>query len=176
MNQNVKQNIQRKIEKKREIEKLSNKSLTIFTVALCCEVILMFLYSALNGSGAYRNAVEDFVAIVSYCTFVFFVILLVSSLVVKAKKGKCKTVSVLRNWGFFTLAVSIAAFLMVSRVMIPQIFSFFGLANLGGVITVKTVRFSGAFAATAIMIATAIYVILAFVYYDMKVRKVKKSK
>ena len=174
MNQNVKQNIQRRIEKKREIEKLSNKSLTIFTVALCCEVILMFLYSALSGSGAYRNAVEDFIAVVSYSAFALFVILLVLSFVVKAKKET--SAKRLRNWGFFILTVSIASFLMVSRVMIPQIFSFFGLANLGGVITVKTVRFSGAFAATAIMIITAIYVILSFIYYDMKVRKIKKSK
>ena len=175
MNQNVKQNIQKKIEKKREIEKLSNKSLTVFTVALFCEVILMFLYSALNGSGAYRNAVEDFIAVLSVIAFVTFIGLLVASLIVKNKKGESAVSVGLRNWSFFALAVSIGSFIMVARVMIPAVLGAIGLANLGGAITVKIVRFTGSFAAGIIMLAIAIYVIAIFVFYNMKIKKIKKS-
>lgn len=175
MNQNVKQNIQKKIEKKREIERLSNKSLTVFTVALFCEVILMFLYSALNGSGAYRNAVEDFIAVFSAVSFVSFIGLLVASLIIKNKKGKSALTVGLRNWSFFALAVSFGSFLMVARVIIPVLFGAVGLANLGGAITVKIVRFTGSFAAGIIMLAIAIYVVAIFVFYNMKIKKIKKS-
>ena len=168
--------MQKKIEIKKEIEKLSNKSLTIFTVALFCEVILMFLASALNGSGAYRSGLDDFVSVTCGVCLGAFILMVVAYFVMKNKKVNVELTKQFMNWGYVVLAVSVGSFFISAPTISPAVFSFIGLTNLGGALAVKMVRFSGTTASDGIMVIVAIYVVAMFVYYNMKANKIKKSK
>ncbi len=176
MKKDVKQAMLKNIDKKKEIERLSNKSLTVFTVVLVFEVLLIFISSGLTATGSMWNAMNNFVTAVCAITFVTFIGLLVSSFVVKNKKGGERTVKVLKDWSFASLATSVGAFIIALPTVLPEVAAVFGLRNLGGAIAVKLVPFSGANASYVIMALLAVYVIISFIYFNIKSKQIKKSK
>lgn len=175
MKKDMKLSMQKKIENKKEIEKLSNKSLTVFTVALFCEVILMFLASALNGTGSYRSALDDFICVTCGAALVVFVAMLIVGSYMK-KNASSELAASVFNWSFVILAVSMGSFFISAPSILPAVLGVVGQEYLGGALAVKMVRFSGTNAAYAIMILIAVYVIFVFVYNNMKAKKIKKSK
>ena len=70
-NTKVAQSAERKLQKKKELERISNKELIIFTVGLVAEVILMFFYSALRQrlGGSSRGARSRFSLFLSVSLF-----------------------------------------------------------------------------------------------------------
>ena len=176
MKKDAKISIERKIEKKKEIEKLSNKSLTIFTIALCFEVVLVFLSSALKSGGSYRAALEDFIFTIYIIGAVGFIGLVGASIYIKKKKNKPELSKTLFNWGIFSLMVAIGATMLAATTVIPNMFKLIGLENIGGVITLALVPYTGATAAYILMAAIAVYVTLMFICNDIKAKKIKKSK
>lgn len=176
MKKDVKLSMQKKIENKKEIEKLSNKSLTVFTAALFCEVILMFIASALNGTGSYRSTFDDFVCITCGVAFVVFAAMLISAFVMKKKNASAELATGILKWSFVALAVSVGSFFISAPSILPVVFKVIGQEYLGGALAVKMVRFSGSGAAYTIMALIAVYTIFIFVYYNMKAKKIKKSK
>lgn len=176
MKKDTNKNMQKKVDKKRELEKLSNKSLTMFTVGIICEVILIFLSSALKVTGATRASIDNFICVILVIALIVFAALLIASCYIKKKNGKEEIAKNLLNWSFFALAVFLGSAMMVETTVIPAIFEFIGLTNIGGVIALKLVPLSGANGAYILMAVVAIYVIAMFIYYNIKSNKIKKSK
>jgi len=158
------------------MKKLSNKSLTVFTVALFCEVILMFLASALNGTGSYRSALDDFICVTCGAALAVFAVMLIAGLYMKKKNASSELAASVFNWSFVILAVSMGSFFISAPSILPAVLGVVGQEYLGGALAVKMVRFSGTNAAYAIMVLIAVYVIFVFVYNNMKAKKIKKSK
>ena len=67
MKKDVKQAMLKNIDKKKEIERLSNKSLTIFTVVLILEVLLIFISSGLTAT-KFQASIASSVVVNSFST------------------------------------------------------------------------------------------------------------
>lgn len=176
MKKNTRQNIQKKAEIKNEVEHLSNKSLIIFTVALICEIVLLFLYSAFQGVGSYISKLQTFVTTVSIIGLILFAAMILISVILKKKKGASALTSGLMSWSFVALAVSVCSFVIYPIDIVTGLFTAIGLANKGGVLALKLSSIMGSKAILVIMLALIVYVIAMFVYYGIKMKKVKNSK
>ena len=175
MKKDVNKNMQKKLDRKKELEKIANKSLTVFTVGLILEVILIFFSSALKVTGATRATLDNFICTVAVIAIIVFLILLAIGLYVK-KNGKEETGKEVLNWSIFSLFVFLGASMMAETTVIPAVFSFIGLTNIGGVIALKLVPLSGANGAYILMAVVALYVVVMFIYHTALSNKIKKSK
>lgn len=169
-------NLQKKIEIKSELERISNKTLLIFTISLISEIILLFLYSAFQGVGSYIAKIQGFVTTIAVLGFIAFVSLLVSGLIIKNKKGASLLTKRLIDWSIASLAISFAAFIIYPIDIVTSLFSLIGLANKGGVLAMKMSVIAGSKATLAVIIGVAVYVIVMFVYYGIRTKKIKNSK
>ncbi len=176
MKKNTSKSLQKKIEIKNELERISNKTLLIFTMALISEIVLLFLYSAFQGVGSYIAKLQGFVTFMSVLGFAAFIGLLVSGLIIKNKRGESLLTKRLIDWSIFSLAVSVASFIIYPIDIVTGLFSVIGLANKGGVIAMKLSSVMGSKAVLAVIIAVAVYVVAMFIYYHIRANKVKNSK
>lgn len=166
---------EKKLQKKKELERISNKQLIIFTVGLIAEVILLFFYSALKSS-AYNGACKV-LEWGSLAFFVIFIALLIIAAVKKKKGAEEKKVKSIRNWGFCSLAFAFGSLFVVSGKLIsdkgldkPD--SLFFRYFTGGTYLNPQ---AGNSVITA-MILVAAYVLIALICLSIKAAKVKKSR
>lgn len=166
MNKTTKENLKGKLERKKEIERLSDKSLLVFTMALLCEVILIFLYSAFKNT--YRPSLSRTLGWISLILFATFIILMVS--------GKRLDKKTLKNWGYFSLASSLCSFVIASNVIIRDVLYLLKLEKVAEYLFGALNIISADKGALAIMIGIAIYVVCSFIYYNIKINNLKKNK
>ena len=175
-NKKVAQSAERKLQKKKELEHISNKELIVFTVGLVAEVILMFFYSALR-STVQVNA-GWVLAWSSLAFFIIFIALIVCSIVNKNKGADEKMVKSLRNWGFCSLAFAAGALFISAGRIITSYCSAHGIDTSTSLARffVSGSYFAPSNAVVITMILVALYVIAAMIYYGILSAKVKKSK
>lgn len=168
-------NPQKKLEKEKELERLSNKELIIFSVGLIAEVILLYFYSALKS--AVRSDAEVILMWLSGIFFVVFAGLLVASILKAKKNGVSKKTRSLKNWGWCSLAFSIGALAISFGRIVQTLLPKMGvdLATSWGRYFVYGSYFQSRSMAVYVMGAVAIYVVAAMIYYAIKSYKVKKS-
>lgn len=172
----TKRDIQKKIEIKNELERISNKTVLIFTVSLVCEIVLLFLYTAFKGVGSHIPKLQSFVTVMSVIGFICFAALILSSCTLKKKQGNAIIVKKLKDWSIVSIVVSIASFFIYPVDIVTGLFTAIGFANKGGVIAMKLTKFMGPVAILAIIVGIVIYVIGMFIYYNIKSNKIKNSK
>ncbi len=166
------ENAKKRIAREKELERLSNKELIVFTCGLVAEIVLMFFYSALKSAVAVKAGWT--LVVLSGVFMAGFIALLVSGIVL-AKKGDKKAAS-LKNWSFLSLAASLSALLISSGRIIAAI-----AEKTGWDLSVSWGRFFvyGQYQpksmAVYFMIAVAVYVIAAMIYFGVKSYKVKKG-
>ena len=115
-NTKLKENAKKRLAKEKELERLSNKELIVFTCGLVVEVILMFFYSALKSNVAVKAGWT--LVVLSGILFLGFIALLVSGILLNKKSEKEKTAKSLINWGIFSLASSVGAlFISMGRIV-----------------------------------------------------------
>ncbi len=176
MKKNTSKSLQKKIEIKNELERISNKTLLVFTMALISEIVLIFLYSAFQGVGSYIAKLQGFVTFMSVLGFVAFAGLLAAGLIIKSKKGASILTKRLIDWSIFSAAVCVAAFIIYPIDIVTTLFSMIGLANKGGVIAMKLSSIMGAKSILFVIIGVALYTTVMFIYYHIKTKKIKNSK
>ncbi len=173
MGKNTKKDIQKKAEIKNQLERISNKTLVIFTVSLIFGIVLLFLYTAFKGVGTYIPKLQGFVTFVSVFTFIGFIALFVTALMLKKKNGVRES---LKNWSIVALVISVCSFFIYPVDIVTSLFSMIGLANKGGVIAMKLSKIMGSTAILTIIIGLIVYVIGVFIYYNIKSNKIKNNK
>lgn len=162
---------------KLEREKIENKMLTVFAVALGSVMILMYLINWFNGSVGFRTAAKTivYVAIVSFIALsVFFKI--------KANKYKkedsLEKAKKYNNWFIFSIVAAVVSFITYPDDIIKFIiredawnwfninywdrFRFFGQGSLGTRLIV-------------LMILIGLYTLGVFIYYGVYLHKAKKA-
>lgn len=172
----TKKDFQKKFEIKNELERISNKTVLIFTVALVCEIVLLFLYTAFKGVGTHIPKLQSFVTVMSIIGLLLFVGLLLASAIVKKNSSKAVLAKKLKDWSIVSIVLCVASFFIYPVDIVTGIFTGIGLANKGGVIAMKLTKFMGPTAILAIIIGIIIYVIGMFIYYHIKSKKIKSSK
>ena len=176
MNKNDIKRIQRKKEVKAELDYISNKSLTMFTVSLMCGIVLLFLYSAFQGYGSHTAKVQGFVTSMAIIGGIGFLGLMIASFITGRKESKKKIAVSLRNWGIVSLVIGIASAYIYPVDLIVDLFKVIGMENKGGALAVKVVNGMGTVAIKRLLIALVIYVVVMFVYYQIKANKIKNKK
>lgn len=176
MKKNNSKSLQKKLEIKNELERISNKTLLIFTMALVSEIVLIFLYSAFQGVGSYVAKLQGFVTFMSVFGFVAFLGLLVSGLIIMKNKGASILTKRLIDWSIASLALSVAAFIIYPIDIVTTVFSAVGLANKGGVIAMKMSSFMGSESVLFVIIGVAVYTAVMFIYYHIITNKIKNGK
>ena len=176
MKKNTSKSLQKKIEIKNELERISNKTLLVFTMALISEILLIFLYSAFQGVGSYIAKIQGFVTFMSVLGFVAFSGLLISGFIIRNKKGESIIAKRLVDWSIFSAAVCISSFIIYPIDIVTTVFSMIGLANKGGVIAMKLSSVMGAKSVLFVIICVAVYTAAMFIYYNIKSKKIKNSK
>ncbi len=162
-------------EKERELERLSNKELIVFTVGLIAEIALMFFYSALKSTVSVKAA---WVLVwLSGAFFIGFAALLISGIVMAKKGGSEKKAASLKNWSFCALAFSVCSLLISTGRIVEKV-----AANTGWDLSLSWGRYfvNGSYfqprsMAVYMMVAVAIYVVAAMIYFAVKSHKIKKS-
>ena len=169
-------NAKKKLEKEKELERLSNKELIIFSMGLVAEVILLYFYSALKS--AVRKDAEVILMWMAGIFFVGFAALLVTSILSAKKNGKTKKSVSLKNWSFCSLAFSVGSFIIPAGNVIREAVQEARI-KAGQDIALhwsrKLYYFDSRSMAEYVMIAVAVYVVAAMIYYAIKSYKVKKS-
>lgn len=163
---------ERKLQKKKELERIANKELTVFTVGLVAEVILMFFYSALKST--VQVTAGWVLAWSSLAFLLIFAGLFVASAKEKDNEKKAKT---LKNWGFCSLAFAVGAlFISLGRIIgkLSEMFGFDTSVSFARFFTVG--KLAPRYAVVWVMIAVAVYVVAAMIYFAVKSAKVKKSR
>ena len=165
----------RRHEKERELERLSNKELIVFTVGLVAEIVLMFFYSALKSTVAIKAAWV--LAWLSGAFFIGFVALLVAGIMKGKKGGSAEKAASLKNWSFCALAFSIGSLLIAMGRIVEKIAAATGwdLSLSWGRYFVNGSYFQPRSMAVYMMAIVGVYVIGAMIYYAIKSYKVKKS-
>lgn len=175
-NTKVAQSAERKLQKKKELERISNKELIIFTVGLVAEVILMFFYSALRSSAQTTAG-----WVLAWCALAFFLIFigfLVFSAIEKKKGATDKKVKSLKNWGFCSLAFAAGSLFVSAGRIITSYCAKKGIDTSTNIARYFT---AGSYldpknAVVIAMILVALYVVAALIFFGIKSAKVKKSR
>ena len=163
---------ERKLQRKKELERIANKELTVFTVGLVAEVILMFFYSALRST--VRTTAGWVLAWGSLLFLIVFAGLMVMSAKSKENEAKAKS---LKNWSFCSLAFAVGALFISLGTILDKLSTSFGIDT-----SVSIIRFfvfgslAPSKAVVWVMIAVAVYVVAAMIYFAVKSAKVKKSR
>jgi len=167
-------NAKKRMEKEKELERLSNKELIIFTVGLLAEVALLFFYSALKSTVAVK---AGWVLVgLSGAFLIGFIALLVCGIMTGKKGGSEAKAKSLKNWSFCSLAFAVGALLLSLGRIIEAI-----AGKTGWDLSVSFGRYFvyGSLQprdmAVYLIIAVAVYVVAAMIYYGVKTHKIKKS-
>ena len=167
-------NAKKRMEKEKELERLSNKELIIFTIGLIAEVLLLFFYSALKSTVAVK---AGWVLVgFSGAFLIGFIALLVAGSVAKKGNAEMKAKS-LKNWSFCSLAFAIGAFLLSAGRLVEACASAFGWDISTNILRyfVSGNPLQPRQMAVYLIIAVAVYVIASMVYFAVKSNKIKKS-
>ena len=168
-------NAKKRMEKEKELERLSNKELIIFTIGLIAEVVLLFFYSALKSTVAVK---AGWVLVGFAGAFLAgFIALLVAGTMSAKKGGSEKKVKSLKNWSFCSLAFSIGALLMSAGRIVEACASAFGWDISTNILRyfVSGNPLQPRQMAIYLIVAVAVYVIASMIYFAVKSNKIKKS-
>ena len=160
-----------------EKEKIENKLLTVFAVALGAVMILMYLTNWLNGSAGFRVAAQTII----YGGLIAFIVMAVLFKIKSnklAKEDQTERAKKYNNWFIFSIVAAVVSLLaypdsLLKLVMGEDAFNSF-YVNFWGRFTWFGQSVVGS-RLTFFMALIAIYVIVVFVYYGIYLHKAHKS-
>lgn len=163
---------EKKLQRKKELERIANKELTVFTVGLVAEVILMFFYSALKST--VQVTAGWVLAWGSLAFLLVFAGLLIWSSKAKENEKKAKS---LKNWAFCSLAFAAGSLFISMGRILSKVSEMTGMDTSVSFLRFFTVgKLAPRYAVVWVMIAVAVYVVAAMIYFAVKSAKVKKSR